>query len=229
MDEKSPTIVFDLDGTLVDTADDLIESLNHALAAQGMRRVDPSWLRPYAGHGGRAMIERVYAAERLALSPGLLDALVKGFLDHYSGSIPGISRPFPGAVESLERLADAGFRLAVCTNKPQDYSDRLLAALGLTRHFAAICGADAFTFRKPDPRHLVETILRAHGDPARSVMVGDSRTDVDTARAAGIPVIAVAFGYSDVRVHDLGPSVVIADFGELTPDLARRLISAATG
>ena len=98
MDEKSPTIVFDLDGTLVDTADDLIASLNHALAAQGMRRVDPSWLRPYAGHGGRAMIERVYAAERLALSPGLLDALVKGFLDHYSGSIPGISRPFPGAV-----------------------------------------------------------------------------------------------------------------------------------
>ncbi len=229
MTEKPPIIVFDLDGTLVDTADDLIASINHALSREGLDRMDPSWLRPYAGHGGRAMIERVYAAERRALAPVLLDRLVKDFLDHYSINIPGVSRPFPGAIEALMRLSDAGYRLAVCTNKPQEFSDRLIAALGLTRHFAAVCGADAFTFRKPDPRHLTKTIAMAQGDTDRAIMVGDSRTDVDTARNAGIPVVAVDFGYSDVHVRDLGPSAIISGFDELTPAMVQRLIAAANG
>lgn len=229
MPGTTPTIVFDLDGTLVDTADDLIASINHALADEGMRPVDPAWLRPYAGHGGRAMIERVFSAERRLLKPDTTDRLVKLFLDHYADNIPGVSRPYDGALAALDRFAGIDARLAICTNKPQAFADRLIGALGLSERFAAICGADVFTFRKPDPRHLTETILRAGGDPERALMVGDSRTDVDTARNAGIPVVAVSFGYSDVPVKDLAPSVVIDHLDDLTVELAERLMRAARG
>lgn len=229
MTETRPTIVFDLDGTLVDTAGDLIASINHALADAGMRPVDPDWLRPYAGHGGRAMIERVFAAERRILKPETTDRLVKLFMGHYTDAIPGTSQPYAGALAALDRFSGDGALMAVCTNKPQALADKLLGALGLAERFATICGADAFTFRKPDPRHLTETILKAGGDPARALMVGDSRTDVDTARNAGIPVVAVSFGYSDVPVKDLGPSVVIDHLDELTLDLARRLMRSAQG
>jgi phosphoglycolate phosphatase len=229
MPSKPPTIVFDLDGTLVDTADDLIASLNHALVTDGMRPVDPAWLRPYAGHGGRAMIERVFAAERRILRPETTERLVRVFLEHYRQSIPGRSRPYPGAHHTLDRFDAIGARAAICTNKPQAFADALLDGLGLAGRFQAICGADAFTFRKPDPRHLTETILRAGGDPGHALMVGDSRTDVDTAIAAGIPMVAVSFGYSDVPVKDLGPSAVIDHLDELTPALAERLMRAAQG
>ncbi|RST81796.1 phosphoglycolate phosphatase [Aquibium carbonis] len=229
MPGTTPTIVFDLDGTLVDTADDLIASINHALADEGMRPVDPAWLRPYAGHGGRAMIERVFSLERRLLTPQTTDRLVALFLDHYADTIPGVSKPYDGALAALDRFASIGARLAICTNKPQAFADRLIAALGLLPRFASICGADAFPYRKPDPRHLTGTIRRAGGDPGHALMVGDSRTDVDTARNAGIPVVAVTFGYSDVPVKDLGPSVVIDHLDELTPDLAERLIRAAQG
>nr|MBA3447669.1 HAD-IA family hydrolase [Pseudaminobacter sp.] len=122
-----------------------------------------------------------------------------------------------------------GYRLAICTNKTEAFSRKLIGALGMTGHFAAICGADTFSFRKPDPRHLTETIIKADGDPARAVMVGDSRTDIDTAKAAGIPVVAVDFGYTDRHVREFEPSKVISHFDELTVDLAERLIASATG
>lgn len=229
MPDTTPTIVFDLDGTLVDTADDLIASINHALAGEGMRPADPAWLRPYAGHGGKAMIERVFSLERRLLKPETTERLVRLFLDHYAESIPGVSRPYAGALAALDRFSGIGARLAICTNKPQAFADRLIGALGLAERFATICGADAFPFRKPDPRHLTETILRAGGDPSHALMVGDSRTDVDTARNAGIPVVAVSFGYSDVPVKDLGPSTVIDHLDDLTVDLAERLMRAARG
>ena len=229
MPGTTPTIVFDLDGTLVDTADDLIASINHALADEGMRPIDPAWLRPFAGHGGRVMIERVFSAERRLLKPETTDRLVKLFLDHYADNIPGVSKPYGGALAALDRFGGIGAKLAICTNKPQAFADRLIGALGLTQRFATICGADAFTFRKPDPRHLTETILCAGGNPERALMVGDSRTDVDTARNAGIPVVAVSFGYSDVPVRDLAPSVVIDHLDDLTVELAERLMRAARG
>lgn len=97
----------------------------------------------------------------------------------------------------------------------------------MQRHFAAICGQDTFAFRKPDPRHLVETIKRAGGDPAQALMVGDSRTDIDTAKAAGIPVVAVDFGYTDRHVREFEPSCIISHFDELTTELANRLVAAA--
>ncbi|QDZ01959.1 phosphoglycolate phosphatase [Nitratireductor mangrovi] len=229
MSERPPAIVFDLDGTLVDTAADLVASLNHTLAEHGVDPVEPHLMRAYAGLGGKAMIERVHAARKMPLDAGRVPAMIEVFLRHYDESIPGLSLPYDGALAALDRLEAAGYRLAICTNKPQGMSERLLASLGLARRFAAVCGADRFAFRKPDPRHLTETIALAGADPERAVMIGDSRNDVTTAKAAGIPVIAVEHGYSDVHVRELEPSRVIGHFDELTPALAAELIRATTG
>ncbi len=222
-----PIIVFDLDGTLVDTAPDLLESLNHTLDAGGGARTDGAGFRQFVGHGGRVMIERAYQAQRRALATEEHDRLFALFLEHYGANIPGLSKPYPGVVEALDRFRAGDFLLAVCTNKTEEFSKRLLAALGLAGYFAAICGQDTFTMRKPDPRHLTETIKLAGGDASRSVMVGDSRTDIDTAKAAGIPVVAVDFGYTDRHVREFEPSKIISHFDELTVELADELIAAS--
>jgi len=221
-----PTLVFDLDGTLVDTAPDLLDSLNHCLAHAGMRQASEPELRRYVGMGGLVMIRRAFAAQDEALTEARLAELHGIFLDHYTHNIPGRSRAFPGVVEAMQRFADAGYVLAVCTNKYEALSRSLLAGLALTDRFAAICGQDTFPFRKPDPRHLTSTIKAAGGDPASALMVGDSRTDIDTAKAAGIPVVAVDFGYTDQHVSVFEPSLVISHYDELTPALAARLIGA---
>ncbi|PYE89987.1 HAD family hydrolase [Phyllobacterium leguminum] len=222
-----PIVVFDLDGTLVDTAPDLLDSLNHCLEQSGLERVDPVALRRYVGQGARVMIERAFEAQQKQLSPEQLDWLVGLFLEHYSAHMPGQSQFFAGVITAMDRLATAGFMLAVCTNKFEALAVKLLAELGEADRFATICGGDTFTFRKPDPRHLVETILRAGGDPARAVMVGDSRADIDAAKAAGIPVIAVDFGYTDLPVNNFEPSRIISHYDELTLDMANGLIMAA--
>ncbi len=225
----SPIIVFDLDGTLVDTAPDLLESLNHSLDAGGATLADLHGFHQYVGQGARIMIERAYAAQQKALLAEEHDRLFSLFLDHYDSNIPGRSQPYPGVIVALDRLAQAGFLLAVCTNKPESFSRKLLAGLGMTASFAAICGADTFAFRKPDPRHLTETIAMAGGDAARAVMVGDSRTDIDTAKAAGIPVVAVDFGYTDRHVREFEPSMIISHFDELSVSLCEKLIVTAGG
>ena len=221
-----PIVVFDLDGTLVDTAPDLLDSLNHCLVFAGLECAAPQELRRFVGMGGRVMIERAFAAQQQALTTTRLDELQRVFLDHYGGNIPGSSRPFPGVVAALDRLEAAGFAAAVCTNKYERLSTALIGALGLAPRFAAVCGADTFAFRKPDPRHLTETIRAAGGDPARAIMVGDSRTDIDTAKAAGIPVVAVDFGYTDRPVHEFSPSRVISHFDELTLEMMQELMAA---
>lgn len=221
-----PIVVFDLDGTLIDTAPDLLDSLNHCLGFAGLQRAAPDELRRFVGMGGRVMIERAFAAQRQALAPARLDELLAVFLDHYTGNIPGGSQPFPGVLAALDRLEQAGYSTAVCTNKYERLSTSLLEALDLGRRFAAICGQDTFAFRKPDPRHLTETIRMAGGDPAQAIMVGDSRTDIDTAKAAGIPVIAVDFGYTDRHVREFSPSRIISHFDELTPEMAQELMAA---
>lgn len=222
-----PTIVFDLDGTLVDTAPDLLDSLNHCLRDADLKPVDETRIRRFIGFGGRVMIERAFAAEGRSLDDAELDRLLAIFLEHYTANIPGRSHPFPGVAETLERFADAGWLMAVCTNKYENLSQRLIGALGLEPQFSAICGQDTFAFRKPDPRHLTATIELAGGNPARAVMVGDSRTDVDTAKAAGIPVVAVDFGYTDRPVEEFEPSRVISHYDELTLGLAEQLMAAA--
>ncbi len=223
-----PIIVFDLDGTLVDTAPDLLDSLNHTLVAGGLEEVDDSAFRRFVGMGGKIMIERAYAAQKKALAGEEHERMHDVFLDHYTQNIPGRSQPYPGVVAAMDRLASEGYLLAVCTNKYESLAVGLIEALGLSNRFAAISGPETFGIRKPDPRHLTETIAMAGGDAARAIMVGDSRTDIDTAKAAGIPVVAVDFGYTDRHVSEFEPSVVISHYDELTLDLARKLITATS-
>ena len=223
-----PIIVYDLDGTLVDTAPDLLDSLNHCLNLAGLETAEPTELRKFVGMGGRVMIERAFAAQNKTLEQAQLDRLLAAFLDHYGGAIPGKSKPYAGVLSALDRFERAGYIAAVCTNKYENLATSLIGSLGLAPRFAAVCGQDTFPFRKPDPRHLTETIARAGGSPARAVMIGDSRTDIDTAKAAGIPVVAVDFGYTDRHVREFEPSVVISHFDELTLEVVEGLLQAAT-
>lgn len=224
---KKPIIVFDLDGTLVDTGPDLLDSLTFSLRDSGLPALDPLVFRDYLGLGGRVMIERAYRAGNKVLEADQHDRLLETFLQHYTDNIPGRSQPFPGVLDAMKRFSDAGWLLAICTNKYERLSVALIEGLGIDAHFAANCGADTFEWRKPDPRHLLSTIERAGGDPERAVMVGDSRTDIDTAKAAGIPVVAVDFGYTDQHVSAFEPSVVISNYDELTLEMAERLLKAA--
>lgn len=226
---SKPIIVFDLDGTLVDTAPDLLESLNHTLDAGGATRTDGAGFRQFVGHGGKVMIERAYHAQQRALPVAEHDRLFALFLEHYGSNIPGLSKPYPGVIEALDRFRATDHLLAVCTNKTEEFAKKLLVALGMAGYFDAITGQDTFAFRKPDPRHLTETIKLAGGDAAKAVMVGDSRTDIDTAKAAGIPVVAVDFGYTDRHVREFEPSKIISHFDELTVPLAAGLIDASNG
>jgi phosphoglycolate phosphatase len=219
------TIVFDLDGTLVDTSADILESLDYCLSTIGLGPVDPKDLHKYVGMGGRVMIQRAFEIQKTPLDSKTHERLIRLFLEHYGNHIPGQSKPYPGVVEALRKFRAEGYRTAVCTNKFEALSSALIGALDLAGDFEAICGADTFSFQKPDPRHLTETIGRAGGDPQLSIMVGDSRTDIATARAANIPVIAVDFGFCDVPVATLEPDHVISHYDELTPDLAERLMA----
>ena len=201
----SPLVVFDLDGTLVDTAPDLVATLNAILAREGLPPVDYAAARNMVGGGARVMIERGLAAAGRNL-PAADDRPAGRAIS--SSTMPthiaDSSRPFPGVEAALDALAERGCRLAVCTNKLEWLSVRLLDALGLSQRFAAICGADTFGVGKPNPEILRRTIARAGGEPATAVMVGDSITDIATARAAGVPVIAVDFGYTETPVAELG-------------------------
>lgn len=219
--------VFDLDGTLVNTAPDLLDSLNYTLSDTGVPGVADSAFNTVVGHGARAMIAKAFATARRDLPTGTHEELFGRFIDHYGTNIPGRSLPYPGVLEALDRLENAGYLLAVCTNKTESLSQRLIGALGLTSRFAAICGVDTFSFSKPDPRHLTETIAKAGGDPERAIMIGDSRTDIDTAKAAGIPVVAVDFGYTDRHVREFEPSAIISHYDELTLELVEKLLAAA--
>jgi phosphoglycolate phosphatase len=209
------TIVFDLDGTLVDTAPDLISTLNLILAREGLSPVEYDAARRLIGGGARGMIERAVSAEGRDCSKAELDRMFGAFIEHYAAHIADRSRPFPQLETTLARLADDGHRLAVCTNKLEWLSVKLLDMLELSWHFAAICGQDTFGVQKPDPQMLRLTIARAGGEPARAIMVGDSGTDIRTSRAATIPVIAVDFGYSEVPVAVLRPDRIIGSFADL--------------
>lgn len=221
------TIVFDLDGTLVDTSQDILESLDHCLLTAGLAPAEPRDVDKYVGLGARVMIERAFALQRKDITAEKREQLVGVFLDHYRANIPGKSLPYPGAADALRLFRAQAYRTAVCTNKFESLSRALIEALGLIDSFDAICGADTFDFRKPDPRHLLETIRRVGGNPKSALMVGDSRTDIATAQSAGVPVIAVDFGFSDAPVATLGPDHVISRFSELTPELAESVLARA--
>ena len=209
------TIVFDLDGTLVDTAPDLVDTLNVILAREGLPPIPYADGRTMIGGGARKMIELGLTADRHAFTAGDIDRLFRDFIAHYSAHIADRSRPFPGLVDALDQLAARGCRFAVCTNKLERLSRLLLDALGLGARFSAICGPDTFDVHKPNPEILLRTILQAGGSVSHAVMVGDSAKDIDTARAAGVPVVAVDFGYTDAPVAQFGPDRIIGEFRDL--------------
>jgi phosphoglycolate phosphatase len=221
------TIVFDLDGTLVDTAPDLISTLNLVLAGEGLSPVAYDDARRMIGGGSRRMVERALIAKGRNVSVAELDRMFRIFIDDYGKHIADCSRPFPHLESVLLRLASEGCRLAVCTNKLEWLSLRLLDSLHLSRYFAAICGQDTFGIQKPDPQMLRLTIRRAGGEVQRAIMIGDSLTDVRTARGANVPVIAVAFGYSEVAPEALNADRLISSFTELPHAIAAVMAQAA--
>lgn len=209
------TLVFDLDGTLVDTAPDLVGTLNAIMADEGIAPLTLDEARHAVGSGARVMIERAIALGGEKPGNHDIDRLFDVFVQRYEARIAEESAPYPGAVAALDAFARAGWRLAICTNKLEGLAQRLMAELGLDERFAAICGQDTFAQRKPDPRALTGTIARAGGDRTRAVMVGDSITDVKTAKAAQVPVVVVSFGYAASPPADLGGDRLIDHFDEL--------------
>lgn len=209
------TIAFDLDGTLVDTAPDIVGTINVLLVQKGLRPLPPSASHLVIGKGAHWGLERAFQIAGAPRTSSELDQLVTRFRDHYLAHIADGSLPFPGMVEALTRLRAAGAKTVVCTNKITALSHALLAALGLGHLFDAVVGGDAAPAQKPDPRPLIQAIIAAGGDPARAVMVGDAAPDAGAARAAGIPLILVSFGYGETPAADLGPDILIHHFDEL--------------
>lgn len=209
------TLVFDLDGTLAETAPDIMAALNTRLEAEGLAPLPLAAARNLVGAGARALIERGFRAAGRELAPEKLDSLFEALLEDYLTHIAVRSHLFEGVEPALRNLSGAGHGLAICTNKPEPHAVALVGKLGVAPLFRAIAGRETFAFCKPDPRHLTETIRAAGGDSRAAIMIGDSRTDVETARAAGIPVIGVSFGYTDIPMAALGPDRLIDHFDQL--------------
>ena len=211
------TVVFDLDGTLVDTAPDLISALNFILDREGLPPVPLQSARTLIGAGVRRLLERGLEVDGRHASAEDIDRLTDDFIEYYAAHIADASRPFDGLESALDDLEAQGYRFAVCTNKLEWLSKRLLDRLGLSARFAAICGADTFGISKPDPAILQQTVARAGGQLSTAIMVGDAGPDIGVARRAGIPVIGVEFGYTDVPIADLKPDRLIGHMSELPP------------
>jgi phosphoglycolate phosphatase len=215
-----PMIVFDLDGTLLDTAPDLVETLNVVFAREGLAPLPYDTARNLVGGGAKAMIARGIEAEGRVLAPAKLEQMFTDFIAYHSDHVAERSQPFPGLTEALDTLGARGHRFAVCTNKLERLSVRLLDRFKLADRFAAICGQDTFGIQKPDPEILRRTVAAAGGTMKHAIMVGDSNTDIRTARAGGIPVIAVDFGYSERPIAEFGPDQTISHFSQLPASIA---------
>jgi phosphoglycolate phosphatase len=214
------TAVFDLDGTLVDTAADLVGAINRTTATLGLASIPLADLRPKISRGARVLIETALSAHGLTKPEAEVDALLASFLVDYGNNLAVQSKAYPHAIDVLERLRQAGHRIAVCTNKREKLARKLLAALKMDGLFHAVTGSDTLPVHKPDPGHLIGTVILADGDLGRSVMIGDSEVDIATAQSAGMPSIGVSFGYSPVPIVTLKPTAVIDGFDQLEAVLA---------
>lgn len=208
------TVAFDLDGTLADTAPDLAAALNHTLGQLDRPEVDPQSVRHLVGHGARALLRKALGGD-----DSLIEQVLPIYLDFYAAHICVGTVRYPGLEDAMAALAARNVKLAICTNKPERLTHLLVDALGWRGRFAAIVGADTLAVKKPDPLPLLEAIARAGG--GRAAFVGDSITDADTAKAAGIPFVAVSFGFSDRPAGELGAEAVIDSYAELIPALER--------
>lgn len=221
--------IFDLDGTIADTAADLLAAANTVLGSEGLPLLTLEEDRAAAGRGGRSMIRvslaRAGRDPEAPESDALFTRLYPGLLEAYEAAIAVHTQPFEGLDACLDALEEAGWRLGVCTNKPERLAHILLDELDLMHRFGAVLGADSLPVRKPDPEHFRETARRIGADPARSVMLGDTLTDRETARAAGVPCILMAHGFAAEPLHALAPEAVAAGFHEVA-DLLQRLSPA---
>jgi phosphoglycolate phosphatase len=224
----SPLVVFDLDGTLVDTAPDLAAALNFVLNREGLPAVSLPTARSMIGAGVRRMIERGLEHEDHPATVDDITRMMGDFIDYYTAHIADESRPFDGLIEALDDLATRGYRFAVCTNKLEALAKQLLDQLDLSPRFAAICGGDTFGVSKPDPAILLQTIARAGGRPETTIMVGDAGPDIGVARRASIPVIGVEFGYTEVPIAELKPDRLVAHMRELPEAVIALRASALT-
>ncbi|MDF1855670.1 HAD-IIIA family hydrolase [Pseudooceanicola sp.] len=217
------TVVFDLDGTLADTSGDLLAAANACFRGLGVGDLLGPQDAPVALNGGRAMLRLGLGRLGRSGDEAEVDRQFPLLLEHYEGAIDTHSFLFPGAMAAVTALKAEGYRVAICTNKPEGLADLLLTRLGVRGDFAALVGADTLTVRKPDPEPLREAVRRAGGDPAVCCLIGDSRTDRETARAAGVASILVGFGPSGPLTAALEPEALIGHFDEL-PDVVRRLL-----
>ncbi len=215
MHPSGSAVIFDLDGTLVDTALDLHRTLNHVLDAFGRPPVALAEVRQMVGDGARMLVRRGFSASGDLPDDTRLEEAVALFFEYYGDHLADHSRPFPGLTDQLERFRAADVCLGVCTNKPQELSARLLEQLGLSWFFQAVVGGDSLPVRKPDGGHITGTLERLGCNGVLAVMVGDSINEVLAARNAGIPVVAVSFGYTKVPAHDLGADAMIEHLEEL--------------
>jgi len=212
-------IAFDLDGTLVDTAPDLVRALNDVVAADGLQNVALSDVRAMVGRGARVLIERAYSAQNRSIDSATVDARVGDFIRVYRSGIADLSLPFEGGVDVLNFLKSRGARLSICTNKPSELADALLEALNLTGYFERIIGPDRTQAKKPDAAHFWSAV----GDAGPNLaLIGDSVTDSACGRAAGIPCVILTHGYSEIPHDALGADAVLDDFKDL-PDTLERL------
>jgi phosphoglycolate phosphatase len=218
-----PTIAFDLDGTLVDTAPDLLAALNAVLTETGLAALSAEDAHGLFGGGARVLIERGLDFHGVRPETVEIERMFRRFLDFYEEHLADYSRPFPGAAETLEHLAARDAHLVVVTNKFERFAVKLLSLLDLANRFSVIAGPDTFGVRKPDPGHLLSAVARAGGDPAHTIMVGDSMTDVATARAAKVPVIAVSYGYRDVEAAALGADRLVDRLDQVPAAVAELL------
>jgi len=207
-------VIFDLDGTLVDTAPDLWRATNHVLASAGRSEVTLDQVRAFVGHGARKLIARGFEATGAPVRAEDMEPLYMQFVAFYGAHIAMGSAPFPGCVALLERFRAQGVVLGICTNKLEGLSVKLIGALGLTHYFAAIVGPDTIGIAKPDPAPYREALRRMEAENARSLLVGDSETDVLTARAAGVPVVGVTFGYTPKPIETYKPDALVSHYSE---------------
>jgi phosphoglycolate phosphatase len=216
-----PTLIFDLDGTLVDTAPDLLNAANAVLAQRGRSAIDPATLHHMVGFGAKSLINQAFAATGGEPLPEEMPALVELFLAHYGAHLADHSRPFAGVKETLDGLKEKGAILGVLTNKPHAMAEPLLERLGLASFFTAIYGAGFKSYVKPDPRIFHDVVAAAGGSSDFAVMIGDSVTDLHTARAAGAPCILMSYGYTPVPAASLGADIVLDEFTALPEAIGR--------
>ncbi|HEX3430507.1 MAG TPA: HAD-IA family hydrolase [Rhizomicrobium sp.] len=220
----TPALIFDLDGTLVDTAPDILIALNVVLVREGRRPVTRTDLKHLVGHGAGTMLAEAFRQTGADLPDARAPALIDDYIAHYRAHIADESRPFPGVEATLAHFVEAGARLGVLTNKPQELAVPLLETLGLAKYFAAIHGAGRFSYTKPDARVFHHVVEEVGGEGAGALMIGDSTTDFRTARAARVPVILLTYGYTPDPVETLGADAIADEFAEL-PQLVGHILS----